>query len=181
AVAAARRDAIEQLDRECAAAAGAFPKARLALVGTVEDWLGEMPALAAEERLRAALADGRAADAAAGGAGVGPHRSDLAVTHAEKGIAAEAASTGEQKAVLIAIVLGQARLQRSVRGEPPLLLLDEVAAHLDGARRTALFDTLAGLDGQAWITGTDPALFAPLSGAARFLSIADGTLSATIS
>ena len=98
-----------------------------------------------------------------------------------EGLAAEAASTGEQKAVLIAIVLGQARLQRSVRGEPPLLLLDEVAAHLDGARRTALFDTLAGLDGQAWITGTDPALFAPLTGAARFLSIADGTLSATIS
>ena len=92
-----------------------------------------MPALAAEERLRAALAASRASDALSGGAAVGPHRSDLAVIHADKGIAAEAASTGEQKALLIAILLAQARLQRAMRGEPPLLLLDEVAAHLDAA------------------------------------------------
>ena len=115
-----------------------------------------------------------------GGAAVGPHRSDLAVAmHAETGIAAEAASTGEQKALLIAIVLAQARLQRAVRGEPPLLLLDEVAAHLDAARRAALFEMLAGLESQAWLTGTDAALFAPLRGAARFLSVHDGTLSET--
>jgi DNA replication and repair protein RecF len=176
AVAAARRDAIEQLDRVCAAAAGAFPRARLSLAGTVEDWLGAMPALAAEGRLRAALRDSRAADAPAGGAAVGPHRSDLAVVHADKGIAAEAASTGEQKALLIAILLAQGELQRSVRGEPPLLLLDEVAAHLDAARRAALFEILAGCDGQAWITGTDAQLFAPLNGAARFLSVRDGAL-----
>jgi DNA replication and repair protein RecF len=179
AVAAARRDAIEQLDRVCAAAAGAFPRARLSLVGTVEAWLQEMPALAAEERLHGALAGSRAADALTGGAAVGPHRSDLAVVHADKDIAAEAASTGEQKALLIAILLAQARLQRSVRGEPPLLLLDEVAAHLDAVRRTALFDILAGLDGQAWITGTDAQLFAPLKGAARFVSVHDGILAET--
>ena len=99
-----------------------------------------MPALAAEERFKAALAHGRASDALAGGAAIGPHRSDLAVVHAEKGIAAEAASTGEQKALLISILLAQAQLQRAVRGEPPLLLLDEVAAHLDAARRAALFE-----------------------------------------
>ena len=81
-----------------------------------------------------------------------------------KGIAAETASTGEQKALLIAIVLAQARLQRAIRGEPPLLLLDEVAAHLDATRRAALFEVLAGLDGQAWITGTDAA---PVRAAAR--------------
>ncbi len=114
-----------------------------------------------------------------GGTGLGPHRSDLAVFHAEKGIAAEAASTGEQKALLIAILLAQAELQRRVRGEPPLLLLDEVAAHLDAARRAALFEVLAGLDSQAWITGTDAALFAPLRGAARFLRVADGALAET--
>ena len=180
AVAAGRRDAIERLDQVCAEAGGVFPRARLQLIGVVEDWLGRMPALEAEETFKAALAANRGADAAAGGAVLGPHRSDLAVTYADKGIAAEDASTGEQKALLIAIVLAQAALQRASRGEPPVLLLDEVAAHLDEARRAALFEALAGLESQTWITGTDAALFAPLHGRARFLSVADGTLSETI-
>jgi DNA replication and repair protein RecF len=180
AVAAGRRDAIERLDRVCAEANGAFPRARLKLIGTVEDWLGAMPALEAEERFKSMLAVNRTADAALGGAVFGPHRSDLAVTYADRGVAAEHASTGEQKALLIAIVLAQAALQRASRGEPPLLLLDEVAAHLDQARRAALFEALAGLESQTWITGTDTALFAPLRHSARFLSVADGTLSETI-
>jgi DNA replication and repair protein RecF len=179
ALAAARRDAIERLDLECAAAIGAFPRARLSLIGTVEAWLDEMPALAVEEQFRAALLRNRPSDAPLGGAELGPHRSDLAVMHAEKGIAAETASTGEQKALLIAILLAQARLQRALRGEPPLLLLDEVSAHLDAARRAALFEILAVFDSQAWLTGTDAALFAPLRGAARFVSVTDGTLSDT--
>ncbi|HKS88107.1 MAG TPA: DNA replication/repair protein RecF [Stellaceae bacterium] len=181
AIAAARREAVERLDQTCSEAAGPFPQARLRLIGTIEEWLAAMPALEAEERFRAALADGRAADALAGGAGIGPHRSDLAVIHAEKGIDAAAASTGEQKALLIAILLAQAALQRAQRGEPPLLLLDEVAAHLDRTRRAALFEILAGLDGQAWLTGTDAALFAPLRGAAHFLSVSDGTLTTELS
>jgi DNA replication and repair protein RecF len=180
AVAAARCDAVERLDRVCAASNGAFPRARLSLIGTLEGWLDTMPALAAEERFRTALAHSRASEALSGGAGLGPHRSDLGVFHAEKGIAAEAASTGEQKALLIAIVLAQARLQRAERGESPLLLLDEVAAHLDAPRRAALFEALAGLESQAWITGTDAALFAPLCGAARFLTVCDGAVSPTI-
>jgi DNA replication and repair protein RecF len=179
AVAAGRRDAIEHLDRVCAEAEGAFPRARLALIGTVEDWLGTMPALAAEEQFKAALMANRTSDMAAGGAVLGPHRSDLAVSYADKGVAAESASTGEQKALLIAILLAQAALQRATRGEPPLLLLDEVAAHLDETRRAALFEALAGLESQTWITGTDTALFAPLRGHARFLSVADGALSET--
>jgi DNA replication and repair protein RecF len=179
AVAAGRRDAIERLDRVCAETAGPFPRARLALLGTIEDWLGTMPALAAEEQFKAALAHNRASDAAAGGATLGPHRADLVVDHRDKGIAAEQASTGEQKALLIAILLADAALQRASRGEPPLLLLDEVAAHLDAARRAALFEALAGLEGQTWITGTEAGLFAPLRGAARFLSVADGALSET--
>ncbi|MBV9150922.1 MAG: DNA replication and repair protein RecF, partial [Alphaproteobacteria bacterium] len=148
--------------------------------GTVEDWLAGVPALEAEDHFKRALAQNRAADAASGGATLGPHRSDLAVTYADKGIAAETASTGEQKALLIAIVLAQAALQRATRGEPPILLLDEVAAHLDESRRAALFEALAGLESQAWITGTDTTLFAPLRNRARFLSVADGMLSETI-
>jgi DNA replication and repair protein RecF len=180
AVAAARRDAVERLDEACTAAEGPFPRARLSLQGTVEGWLDELPALGAEDRFRAALKDGRIADAAAGGATVGPHRSDLMVAHAEKGIPAETMSTGEQKALLISIVLAHAKLQRQTRGEPPLLLLDEVAAHLDAARREALLTTLLDLESQVWLTGTDATIFAPLRQAARFLSVSDGTLSETI-
>jgi DNA replication and repair protein RecF len=180
AVAAARREAVERLDRVCAEAEGPFPRACLDLQGTVEDWLGSMPALAAEEKFKAGLAESRTVDAASGGAGLGPHRSDLAVTHAEKRVAADQASTGEQKALLISIVLAQAGLQRELRGEPPILLLDEVAAHLDAARRDALFVILAGLESQTWLTGTDAALFAPLRETARFVSVADGALSETV-
>jgi DNA replication and repair protein RecF len=179
AVAAARRDAVERLDRACTEAPGPFPRARLGLSGAVEAWLDDLPALAAEERFKTALTEARAADALAGGAAIGPHRSDLAVSHAESGVAAEGLSTGEQKALLISIVLAHARLQRETRGEPPLLLLDEVAAHLDAARRAALFDELLGLESQVWLTGTDAALFAPLRAAARFLSVSDGALSET--
>jgi DNA replication and repair protein RecF len=181
AVAAGRREAVQRLDRACAESDGAFPRARLTLVGVVEDWLEAMPALAAEAKLASALAANRQGDAQAGGALVGPHRSDLDVSLAEKEIAASLASTGEQKALLISILLAHTRLQRAVRGEPPLLLLDEIAAHLDANRRAALFEALLGLDSQAWLTGTDEALFAPLRCQAQFLSVHDGTLAATFS
>jgi DNA replication and repair protein RecF len=176
AVAAARREVVHRLDRACAVAEGPFPRARLRLAGAIEDWLEEVPALAAEERLAAALAAGRRADAASGGAVVGPHRSDLAVSHAEKGVEAGFASTGEQKALLISILLADARLLQQIRGEPPLLLLDEVAAHLDAVRRAALFETLIRQGSQTWLTGTEAAVFAPLREAAQFLTVNDGTL-----
>jgi DNA replication and repair protein RecF len=179
AVAAERREAVRRLDRACREAEGPFPRARLALAGTVETWLEEMPALAAEEQFASELAANRLYDAQAGGALVGPHRSDLHVSFAEKGIAAELASTGEQKALLISILLAQVRLQRALRGEGPLLLLDEVSAHLDASRRAALFDALLRLDSQAWLTGTDDALFAPLRREARFVSVRDGHLTET--
>jgi DNA replication and repair protein RecF len=101
------------------------------------------------------------------------------VTHAESGIPGETLSTGEQKALLISIVLAHARLQRETRGEPPLLLLDEVAAHLDAVRREALFEELLGLQSQVWLTGTDITLFFPLRSAARFLAVSSGVLSET--
>jgi len=179
AVAAGRRDAVERLDEACAEADGPFPHASLSLNGTLETWLDRMPALAVEDKFKSALAANRPADAAAGGATLGPHRSDLAVTHREKAVPADQASTGEQKALLIAILLAHAKLQRAIRGEPPILLFDEVAAHLDRARRTALFAIVASLESQAWLTGTDPELFFPLRGAARFLTVHDGALTET--
>ncbi|HVA13195.1 MAG TPA: DNA replication/repair protein RecF [Stellaceae bacterium] len=177
AVAAARRDAVMQIDRACAATAGPFPQARLAMAGEVESWLGSMPALAAEDALRQRLAALRRVDAEAGVTTFGPHRSDLAVEHVGNEMPAPHCSTGEQKALLLAILLAQARLLAASQGAPPLMLLDEVAAHLDAERRAALFAELLDLKTQAWLTGTDAALFAPLRGKAQFFAVADARLS----
>jgi DNA replication and repair protein RecF len=176
AVAAARRDIASRLAHAVAAGTGAFPVPSLALVGDVEADLETLPALAAEDALAARLAAGRAADAAAGRALSGPHRADLAVRHRDKDMPAALCSTGEQKALLIALVLGAARLIRARRGAPPLLLLDEIAAHLDRVRRAALFDEIAALGAQAWMTGTDAALFEALGGRAQFLAVAEGRI-----
>ncbi|MHA6721691.1 DNA replication/repair protein RecF [Sphingomonas sp. RS2018] len=123
--------------------------------------------------LARALAEGRRRDAAAGRTLTGPHRDDLIVTHVEKGQPAALCSTGEQKALLFAIVLAHARLVAADTGHAPVLLLDEVAAHLDPGRRAALFDALAGL-GQVWMTGTEAALFGALPAAAARLSVVAG-------
>src|SRR3546814_15766715 len=98
----------------------------------------------------------------------------MAVWHAGKGQAAEQCSTGEQKALLIAITLANARLIRARRQMPPLMLLDEVSAHLDARRRESLYDELLALGGQVWLTGTDESLFAGLAGRAQFFGVADG-------
>jgi DNA replication and repair protein RecF len=177
AAAAARRDAARRLNAAVAVAPdGPFPRAGIAIAGTVEDWLAEMPALAAEDRLRARLRQTRALDAAAGGAAEGPHRSDLAVRHVGKDMPAGQCSTGEQKALLIGLVLANARLLAAERGVPPLLLLDEVAAHLDGRRRAALFEEILALGAQAWLTGTDESLFAPFGDRARFFGVEDAVV-----
>ncbi|MGF1630476.1 MAG: DNA replication/repair protein RecF [Kiloniellaceae bacterium] len=178
AIAAARLDMVERLQRACDSAEGPFPKAVLDLDGAVEDWLRQGPALAAEDRLRAGLAERRRQDAESGGAGLGPHRSDLLARHRAKGVAAELCSTGEQKALLIAILLAHARLLTLERGAAPLLLLDEVAAHLDAARRAALYEEILGLGAQAWLTGTDAADFDGLAGQAQFFAVHDGTVHA---
>jgi DNA replication and repair protein RecF len=113
------------------------------------------------------LREGRRRDAAAGRTLSGPHRSDLSVLHAAKGQAAALCSTGEQKALLLSLVLAHAGLVADRTGRPPVLLLDEVAAHIDPMRRAALFERLAQTGGQVWMTGTESALFAGLEGAAR--------------
>ena len=172
AVAASRRDLVERLRAAIAAGSGPFPKARLALSGDIDAWLEEGPALEAEDRLVAALAEGRARDAESGRTGTGPHRSDLAVADAECGMPAADCSTGEQKALLIALVLASARLA----AQPPLLLLDDVAAFLDEGRRLALFDEIGGLGCQAWLTGADARVFAPLAGRALHIGVEDAVL-----
>jgi DNA replication and repair protein RecF len=180
AVAAARREVVARLDAAIAAgddrADRPFPRAALAFVGEVEDWLASGPALDAEDRLRAALADGRARDAEAGRALRGPHRSDLVVRHCDKDMPASTCSTGEQKALLIAIVLAHARLLGLARGGPPVLLLDEVAAHLDEGRRAALAERIVTLGLQAWLTGTDAGLFEAFGRDAQKFEVTPGGL-----
>ncbi len=173
AVAAARRDVVQRLRSACARAVGPFPGADLAVEGAVEAWLNDGPALAAEDSLRASLRASRRTDAETGGAAVGPHKSDLSVRHHAKDMPAGLCSTGEQKALLIAIVLANARLLAAERGAAPLLLLDEVAAHLDADRREALFGEILALGSQAWMTGTDAAVFDPLGDDARRFRVED--------
>jgi len=176
AIAAARAETVRRLDRACADRDGPFPAARLALSGEIDTWLTEMPAVAVEDRVRDTLRASRSHDAAQGGAACGAHRSDLLVVYAAKERPARECSTGEQKALLLSILLAMARELRAERGDAPLLLLDEVVAHLDGARRAALFDEISHLGAQAWLTGTDDELFAGLRGRARFFRVLDATV-----
>jgi len=177
AIAAARRDLVARLSVALFEEPGPFPRAILALEGAAEDALGQRPALAVEDWLRDTMAASRAADAdSGGGTSLGPHRADLLVRHAGRDLPAALCSTGEQKAVLIALVLAQARVVAAARGGAPLLLLDEVVAHLDAERRAALAGALAGLGAQAWLTGTDASLFDAFADQAQFLRLADGNL-----
>lgn len=176
AVAAARLMVLAQLSHAVAETHGAFPQPAIALSGAVEERLATMPALAVEDWFKASLARNRRLDAESGRAQVGPHRSDLRVRHVEKDMPAEMCSTGEQKALLIAFTLATARLIKKVRGTAPILLLDEIAAHLDERRRRELFDEITALGSQAWLTGTDTALFAPLKERAQFLTVAQGAV-----
>ena len=178
AVAEARRRAVARLDEACRQGLGPFPAARLSLTGEVEGWLAEMAAAEAEEKLRGALRLARARDEAAGAATLGPHRADFGVDHAAKNMPAGQCSTGEQKAVLVSIVLAQARVRTALSGLAPLMLLDEVVAHLDQVRRAALFDELAGLNAQSWMTGTDEQLFDGFGDRAQFFQVADATVTA---
>ncbi len=176
AVAAARRTTVRRLAADLARGAGPFPGAILGFDGGVEALLDEMPAVDAEAQIAAALAASRGHDARAGGASQGPHRSDLAVRHKASGAPAAQCSTGEQKALLIAVVLATARLQARLRGVAPLLLLDEVAAHLDADHRAALADEIAGLGAQAWLTGADRAAFAPFAARAQYVTVEAATV-----
>jgi DNA replication and repair protein RecF len=177
AVAGQRVETVSRLDGVLASRKGsAFPPAEIALDGWMEKLIPEHPAIEIEERYRAVLRDNRARDAAAGRTSDGPHLTDLKVTYAHKGIAAADASTGEQKALLIGLVLAHGRLIAEMTGFAPILLLDEIVAHLDPARRAALHVELAQLGGQVWMTGADPALFVEIGDDAMIIEVASGRL-----
>src|SRR5579863_5590083 len=157
-------------------AASAFPPAQIALDGWMENALMSESATSVEDRYRGILRDSRARDAIAGRTLDGPHLTDLQVVYAPKNMPARDASTGEQKALLIGLVLAHAGLVADMTGITPLLLLDEVVAHLDPARRAALFAELAQLGAQVWMTGADPAAFADLGSSGDVLDVEAGQI-----
>jgi DNA replication and repair protein RecF len=153
-----------------------FPWAEIGVSGDLEQLVAEQPAVIAEEVFRGILRDNRRRDAAARRTLAGPHLSDLTVRHGPKGTDAARASTGEQKALLVGLVLAHARLVAAMSGIAPLVLLDEVAAHFDARRRAALYDNLQELGSQVWLTGADPAAFTDLIGRARILHVRPGLI-----
>jgi DNA replication and repair protein RecF len=157
--------------------ASAFPSAEIALDGWMENALLSEPATTVEDRYRAILKTNRVRDAAAGRTLDGPHLTDLNVIYAPKNMPARDASTGEQKALLIGLVLAHATLVAEMTGIVPLLLLDEIVAHLDPARRKALFDELARLGAQVWMTGADPAAFGEIGPSGEIFSVENGHVS----
>ncbi len=175
AIAAARLDLIERLKRAIAEETGSFPRPEIAMRGVIEDWLERHPALEVEENYRAALQKSRPEDSDSGSC-EGVHRSDLMARLSVGGPDAEQASTGEQKAILISLILAHGRLLARLKGRVPVLLLDEITAHLDARRRAALFEAIEDLGAQAWLTGTDEALFAPIRQSVQFYSVANGRI-----
>ena len=174
AVAAARLECVSRLAALIATEpedASPFPWARLELEGEVEALVANGPAIMAEDRYRGMLRDNRGRDAAAGRTMIGPHVGDLAVWHGPKDVPASSASTGEQKALLLELVLAHARLVADMSGIVPITLLDEIAAHFDPRLRTAMFDALERLGGQVFLTGADPAAFAALKERAQTFEV----------
>jgi DNA replication and repair protein RecF len=182
AIAAARASAVAELvalieARRTAAPDSAFPWATLAIAGSLETDLATRPALDVEDAYAALLQGARERDKAAGRTLDGPHRSDLLVGHGPKGMAAASCSTGEQKSLLVGLVLAQAEMVRRHRnGAAPILLLDEISAHLDPIRRAALFAEIVALGNQTWMTGTDAEAFSGLAGKARFHRVDGGRI-----
>ena len=154
-----------------------FPWAEVAVEGEIEALVAQKPAVQVEDEYRRILRDSRGLDRAAGRTLRGPHRSDLEVVHGPKQMAAGQCSTGEQKALLIGLVLAQARAVKAGAGVAPILLLDEVAAHLDRARRKSLLEALAALGSQSWMTGTDAQLFEAMVETGVIFHVEDGRIS----
>jgi DNA replication and repair protein RecF len=173
-IAASRRNLLEHLARyvdRLYAAKTLFPRPEAAVIGWTEDETGKRPALEIEDELKARFKASRNADAVAGKSREGVHRSDFTVRHAGRGMPADQCSTGEQKGLLISIVLAHTLMMQGERGFAPLLLLDEIAAHLDDTRREELLQYLASLDAQVFLTGTDAAAFASLKDGALFCAV----------
>ena len=181
AVAALRAETVGRLQAALEARsdpASPFPAAAIALDGWMEKLVAQHPAAEIEDRYRTVLRDNRARDAAAGRTLDGPHLTDLSVVHAAKDIPASDASTGEQKALLIGLVLAHAKLLTDMSGFAPVLLLDEVVAHLDPSRRALLYEEFNRLGAQVWMTGADPAAFSEIEAEACMVDVSPGTAKA---
>jgi DNA replication and repair protein RecF len=176
AASAARLGLVTRLNAQIEASTGTFPSASIGLACPIAERLETEPALAVEDWLRAGLAVNRARDAAAGTCALGAHRTDMRLTDVATGTQAALASTGQQKALLIGLILAHAGLIASARGFAPLLLLDEPAVHLDAERRQALWSVLSSLPAQTVITGTDADTFLPLAEHAEAFALHDGLL-----
>jgi DNA replication and repair protein RecF len=176
AASAARLGLVTRLNAQIEAGAGDFPPARIGLACPIAERLGTESALAAEDWLRAGLEANRARDAAAGTTALGAHRTDMRLTDVTTGTSAALASTGQQKALLIGVILAHAGLIARARGFAPLLLLDEPAVHLDADRRAALWNVLSSLTAQTVITGTDADIFLPLADHAEAFATGEGGL-----
>lgn len=176
AASAARLGLVNRLNAQIEAEGGTFPRAAIALACPIAERLASEPALAVEEWLREGLASGRGQDAAAGSTALGAHRSDMLLTDLGTGTLAALASTGQQKALLIGVILAHAGLIAVARGFAPLLLLDEPAVHLDPERRQALWSVLTSSPAQIVITGTDAETFLPLAEHAEGFTVCDGQL-----
>jgi len=179
ALAAARRELVARLQAQIDARPDtAFPHADLSLEGDLEAALTQRPAADVEDGFADALAAGRRRDAAAGRTLAGPHRSDLAADHRENAMPARLCSTGEQKALLAGLVLAHARLLAGAAGGRAaiVVLLDEVAAHLDAERRAALYDEAASLEAHVLMTGAEARLFADLGARAQRFAVEDGAV-----
>ncbi len=175
AVAALRAETVTRLSAALAVRRSSpFPSAEIALEGWMEKLLPQHSAREIEDRYRTVLHDNRARDAAAGRTLDGPHLTDLVVAYAPKDIPAADASTGEQKALLIGLVLAHAGLIAEMIGFAPVLLLDEVVAHLDPSRRSALYAELETLGAQVFMTGADPAAFAEIGTRADVFDVSPG-------
>ena len=177
AIAAARMDVVRLISNiDNFDGTGTFPTPLLGLEGIIEQALTRQSAVDVEEDYKQRLHDKRDLDRLAGRTLEGPHRSDMLVFYAKKNMPAALCSTGEQKALLTGLVLAHARLTAQISGMTPILLLDEMAAHLDRGRRAILFDSLDQLGGQTFMTGTDSQLFSALEGRAQFFEIANGAI-----
>ena len=174
AIVAARRELVNRLGPIASLSLGPFPGAILKLVGDIECWLSNAAALEVEDRYKRELIEARKSRNREPFSIPGPHKTDLFVSHSIKNIPASQCSTGEQKALLIAIILSHARLRKIEFGHSPLMLLDEVTAHLDSQRRDMLFDILESLDSQVWMTGTEVSLFTSIQTRAQFFEISNG-------
>lgn len=179
AIAFSRINTVERLNNSIMMTNGIFPRALIDVRGWMEQALfSGMTALEAEGQLVEKLRASRTEDARSGRSSEGAHKTELKVHHLGKGVEAALCSTGEQKALLLSMILAQARAGKHYHGVAPALLLDEVVAHLDEERRTALLEEIETLNVQAWMTGTDNAAFAGLKNKAQFFTVRDGTLKA---